>query len=87
MLHPQYRNSQADFDLDAPPRLDNDVALIILDEPVDGVPLQRLAGPNATVRARTCDTEAWRLHESAHIRLAACPACWVLWVLRAQLPP
>ena len=42
-LHPAYYNSQADFDLDAPPRLDNDIALLYLDAPVEGVPLQALA--------------------------------------------
>lgn len=47
---PAYLDPQADFDLDAPPRLDNDVALLFLDSPVEGAPLQRLAGPDAAVR-------------------------------------
>ena len=47
ILHPDYYNSQADPDA-ASPRLVNDIALVLLDAPVEGVPLQQLAD-NSTV--------------------------------------
>ena len=50
ILHPDYFNSQGGPEADSP-RLDNDVALVMLDAPVVGVPLQRLAD-NGTVGGR-----------------------------------
>lgn len=50
ILHPDYFNSQGSPEADSP-RLDNDVALVMLDAPVEGVPLQRLA-ENGTVGGR-----------------------------------
>lgn len=52
ILHPEYHNSQEDMDPDAPPRLENDIALVILDEPVTGVSLQQLADNGTVGRGR-----------------------------------
>ncbi|PRW57207.1 chymotrypsin-1-like isoform X1 [Chlorella sorokiniana] len=50
IVHPDYYNSQADPDATTP-GLDNDVALVLLDGPVEGVPLQRLADNSTEVEA------------------------------------
>ena len=83
ILHPDFYSSQGDPDPDAPPRLDNDVALVFLDEAVVGVPLQQLADNGTVGRGRGTRWRAGR--QAAAGRMAGWG--WCRCAAAVPLPP